>query len=184
MPRFWSLSDAPWDTSLASNQPNTPVVGVSWYEALAYCQWLSAVTGQQFTLPTEAQWEFAARGTGEGLKYPWGNDWNDTAANWDDDGAYDGFNYTAPVGSFENGKSGAGCYDLAGNVWEWCLDWYAPYEGTMLENPTGPLSGSERAVRGGSWKSISRSLRVSARTKLKPAATNTNVGFRLVRIVE
>lgn len=183
-PRFWSTSDSPWDTSRVSSQPNAPVVGISWYEALAYCQWLSAVTGQHFTLPTEAQWEFAARGAGEGTKYPWGNNWNDTAANWDDDGADDGYAYTAPVGSFEKGVSGTGCYDLAGNVWEWCLDWYALYEATTVNNPAGPLSGSKRVVRGGSWKSINRSLRVVARTKLSPGAANANVGFRIVRITE
>jgi formylglycine-generating enzyme required for sulfatase activity len=181
-PRFWNLSETPWDTCQASNLPNAPVIGVSWFEALAYCQWLSAVTGQKFTLPTEAQWERAARGTGAGSKYPWGNVWDGTAANWDDSGKTDGFSFTAPVGHFERGKTPGGCYDLAGNAWEWCLDWYAEYAATASDNPTGPLLGSERVVRGGSWKSISRTLRTAARTKLGPVSANTHVGFRLVRV--
>lgn len=183
-PRGWNLSETPWDTCQASNQADTPVLGISWYEALAYCQWLSAVAGQKFTLPTEAQWERVARGSGAGTKYPWGNNWDATAANWDDTGATDGFAFTSPVGHFAKGKSPDGCYDLSGNVWEWCLDWYADYTATMAENPSGPLSGTERIVRGGSCNSISRSLRSVARVRLGPTSANAYIGFRLVRVTE
>ena len=178
-PRYWSSSDTPWDTCSASNQANMPVVGISWYEAYAYCNWLSQITGTSYKLPTEAQWERAARGAGVGRKYPWGNDWQETYANWDDNGEKDGFAYAAPVGSFENGKSVEGCYDLAGNVWEWCLDWYAAYETGSFLDPTGATSGDYRVVRSGSWKSVSRSLRTVSRTKLEPNSANFNIGFRL-----
>ncbi len=179
-PRFWSSSDTPWDTCSASNQATSPVVGISWYEAYAYCNWLSQITGTVYKLPTEAQWERTARGAGVGRKYPWGNDWQEAYANWDDNGEMDGFVYATPVGSFENGKSVEGCYDLAGNVWEWCQDWFGDYETGTFVDPVGPGSGESRVVRGGSWKSISRSLRTASRTKLEPKSANRNIGFRLV----
>ena len=178
-PRNWSNSDTPWDTCSASNQAASPVVGISWYEAYAYCQWLNQITGTSYKLPTEAQWERTARGAGVGRKYPWGNDWQEAYANWDDNGEKDGFVYAAPVGSFENGKSIEGCYDLAGNVWEWCQDWYAPYETGSFLDPTGATSGDSRVVRSGSWKSVSRSLRTVSRTKLEPNSANSNIGFRV-----
>jgi len=178
-PRFWSNSDTPWDTCSASNQATSPVVGLSWYEAYAYCNWLSQITGTSYNLPTEAQWERAARGAGVGRKYPWGNDWQETYANWDDNGEKDGFVYASPVASFENGKSIEGCYDFAGNVWEWCQDWYGDYETGTFIDPVGAVSGESRVVRGGSWKSISRSLRTVSRTKLEPKSANRNIGFRV-----
>ena len=178
-PRCWSSSDTPWDTCSASNLSNSPVVGINWYEAYAYCRWLSQITGISYRLPTEAQWERAARGAAIGTKYPWGNEWQESYANWDDNGEKDGFTNAAPVGSFENGKSVEGCYDLAGNVWEWCQDWYAPYESGSFLDPTGATSGDSRVVRSGSWKSVSRSLRTVSRTKLEPKSANTNIGFRL-----
>jgi formylglycine-generating enzyme required for sulfatase activity len=179
-PRFWSNSDTPWDTCSASNQAASPIIGVSWYEAYAYCNWMSQITGTTYKLPTEAQWERTARGAGAGRKYPWGNDWQETYANWDDNGEKDGFVYAAPIGSYENGKSVEGCYDLAGNVWEWCYDWYADYESGTFIDPVGPASGEARVVRGGSSKSIPRSLRTVSRTKIEPNSANTNIGFRLV----
>ncbi|MBN1350162.1 SUMF1/EgtB/PvdO family nonheme iron enzyme [candidate division KSB1 bacterium] len=178
-PRYWSNSDTPWDTCRASNFADSPVIGISWYEAYAYCKWLNDITGKQYRLPTEAQWERAARGAEDGAKYPWGNSWIETAANWDDNAASDGYLYAAPVGSFESGKSAAGCYDLAGNVWEWCQDWYASYEEGTFADPTGPAAGDARVVRGGSWKSISRSLRTVSRSKIEPDLSNNNIGFRL-----
>ncbi len=178
-PRNWSNSDTPWDTCSASSQAISPVVGVSWYEAYAYCKWLSQITGKSYRLPSEAQWERAARGGGVGRKYPWGNDWQETYANWDDNGEKDGFVYAAPIGSYQNGKSSEGCFDLAGNVWEWCHDWYDVYQSGTAIDPTGPTAGTARVIRGGSWKSIPRSLRTVSRTKLGPKYANTNVGFRL-----
>lgn len=178
-PRFWNNRETPWDTCTASIQPNSPVVGISWYEACAYCRWMSQLSGKAFRLPAEAQWERVARGAGTGTKYPWGDDWNAALANWDENGAQDGHLSTAPVGIFENGKSTAGCYDLAGNAWEWCSDWYAAYQSSPLNEPQGPATGSARVVKGGSWKSIPRSLRTVSRTKLAPESASRSVGFRL-----
>lgn len=178
-PRYWSNSETPWDSCSVSNQANSPVIGISWYETYAYCKWLSSITGKNYKLPTEAQWERAARGGGNGTKYPWGNTWNETAANWEDNGAKDGHLYAAPVGSFDSGKSEDGCYDMAGNVWEWCFDWYAAYTDGGSTDPAGPDEGDSRVVRGGSWKSIPRSLRTVSRTKIDPKCSNNNIGFRV-----
>jgi len=140
----------------AYNAPNQPVVGVSWYDAVAYAEW----AGKR--LPTEAEWERAARGGLVGMKYPWGNeDPNGTQCNladsscinydWAIKNINDGYQYTAPVGSFP--PNGYGLYDMAGNVWEFCIDWYDPsyYTNPPKQNPTGPNSGTTRVMRGGSW---------------------------------
>jgi formylglycine-generating enzyme required for sulfatase activity len=164
---------------------NHPVVGVSWDDANAYCQWLSKKTGLKFKLPTEAQWEKAARGT-DGRKYPWGNHdpyYNGQYyANYDpgkDDA--DGYIYTAPVGSFPNGVSPYGLLDMAGNVWEWCSDWYDEnyYRSSPDKNPAGPQSGSNRVVRGRSWSLDAWGLRCANRNGFGPSDRNGGLGFRL-----
>ncbi|MCP5050116.1 MAG: SUMF1/EgtB/PvdO family nonheme iron enzyme, partial [bacterium] len=116
---------------------NFPIIGVSWHNASAYCEWLSKKTGVTFKLPTEAQWEKAARGT-DGLKYPWGEQVpSKNLANFSSN-----IGKTSPVGSYPNGASPYGLLDMAGNVWEWCGDWYAGYSSEPQKNPTGPASGS------------------------------------------
>ncbi|NLI99498.1 formylglycine-generating enzyme family protein, partial [bacterium] len=100
---------------------NYPVFYVSWYGASAYAKW----TGKR--LPTEAEWEYAASNGGTTL-YPWGNEWHDDYCNWGDTGKLDGYEFTAPVGSFEKGKNHYDCYDMVGNVFEWVADWYEPYD--------------------------------------------------------
>ena len=120
-----------------------PMVNVTWNDAKAYADWAGA------SLPTEAQWEKAARGT-DGRKYPWGNDW-DTSKLWSSvDGEKHG---TAPVGSFPKGASPYGALDMTGNVWEWCADWYGDdyYENAPARNPVGPATGDCRVLRGGCW---------------------------------
>jgi len=164
------------------NAPNQPVVGVSWYEADAFCRWKSAqrpsteVSGP-FRLPTEAEWEYAAGGK-EGRKYPWGNeDPSPERANY----AQTGLKQTSPVGAFPLGASKEGVLDLAGNVYEWCGDWYGGYPNAAQVDPTGPTSGSSRVIRGGSWNNNGNRLRAANRNNRTPDNRNNNVGFRVAR---
>jgi serine/threonine-protein kinase len=128
-----------------SGYANHPVVGVTWYGAAAYCEWAGA------RLPTEAEWEYAARGP-EGRVFPWGDEFDCTLCNSWAEGC-DGYDRTAPVGSFPGGASWCGALDMLGNVWEWVADWYGPdyYANSPSRNPTGPSSGVYRVMRGGSW---------------------------------
>ena len=167
-----------WDNS-KYNAPEQPVVGVSWYDAVAYAEW----AGKR--LPTEAEWEKAARGGLAGKRYQWGDEAPDSGgvyrANYDP-GNYteDGYNYPAPVGSFP--PNGYGLYDMAGNVWEWCADWLGDdyYENSPLNNPLGPDFGTDRVLRGGSWAHLPDSLRVAYRCYDPPAIADHNIGFRCV----
>ena len=166
-----------------------PVVYVSSVDAIRFCDWLSRQEGKKYRLPTEAEWEYAARGT-DGRTYPWGEKLNrgdlanladcNTTFPWRDPEINNGFSETAPVGSFPRGASPFGIEDMAGNVWEWCLDFYEPYKGKERTNPLSNLSVGRRIYRGGSWKSRASSLRTTTRNFNLPEYSANDVGFRVV----
>jgi eukaryotic-like serine/threonine-protein kinase len=156
-------NDARWNGSIR------PVVGVSWNDAADYCAWAGG------RLPTEAQWEYAARGP-ESLKYPWGNSApSDTLLNYNNN-----IGRTTDVGSYPDGESWIGALDMAGNVWEWVADWYDSdyYIDSPEENPAGPSSGQYKVLRGGSWYLNARYVRGANRYSLTATSRSTFIGFR------
>ncbi len=166
-----------------------PVIYVSSREAENFCKWLSVRDGKRYRLPSEAEWEYAARGV-DGRAYPWGDKLDaghfanlaDKRTNfaWRDLIIDDGFAETAPVGRFPKGASPFGVEDLAGNVFEWCFDCFEPYKGKDRTNPRGTPNGLKRNYRGGSWKSRAASLRATARAFNLPDYSSNDVGFRVI----
>jgi formylglycine-generating enzyme required for sulfatase activity len=161
---------------------NRPVINVSWHDAVAYAEWLSEQTGKKYRLPTEAEWEYAARG-GTSTKYWWGNNIGKNRANCRGCGSrWDGKS-TAPVGSFA--PNPFGLYDTAGNVWEWCADsWHGSYKGAPTDGRV--WSGGDesyRVLRGGSWFNIPRSARTADRVRYTSDERNDFYGFRVVSSV-
>jgi formylglycine-generating enzyme required for sulfatase activity len=152
--------------------PTLPVTSVNWFDAVAYCRWLSAQWGLRFRLPTEAEWEFAARGGLEQKAYPWGDEARSYAAGRWLDGP-------EPVATTE--PNGYGLFDMCENVHEWCGDWYDPlyYGVSPPENPRGPERGKRRSSRGGAWRHHIKFSRCAARSSIPPEFRYADYGFRV-----
>ena len=174
-----------FDNDPTYSSEDYPVVGVSWYDAAAYCEWAGG------RLPTEAEWEYAARGP-NGFIFPWGNVFDGSKLNscdtscpesWKNDDLNDGYARTAPVVSFQDGSSWLGTLNMLGNVWEWVLDWYDRdyYGRSPSTNPTGPEDGEFKVLRGWGWFNARDLLNASFRgNDDDPAPRNDSVGFRCV----
>jgi formylglycine-generating enzyme required for sulfatase activity len=174
-PYAWETPDPP--AGLGSH----PVVLVRHDDALSYCQWLSDELEQVTRLPTEAEWEKAARGGVEGLRYPWGQDIDASHGNFLAEGTVKRLRGTRPTGTYP--PNAYGLYDMMGNVWEWVSDWYAPdyYGRGDVRDPRGADSGNMRIVRGGSWVNDDVSmLRCAYRHKVPPDTYAHSMGFRIV----
>lgn len=169
---------APENWAEQREHPTRPVVDVSWNDAVQYCGWLSGEQGRNVRLPTEAEWEFAARG-GTDLMYPWGPEApDDRRANY-----RRLIRHPSPVGLFPAGTTRDGVVDLAGNVFEWCQDHFATYSSRPLDDPHGAETGSRQVLRGGSWDSDADALRASHRAAGRPDERLSQIGFRCAREV-
>jgi len=196
---------------------NHPATGISWWDVVKWCNAKSRKDGftpcyytdaglttelvagtsevhvkwtaNGYRLPTEAEWEFAARGGLPDKSHPWGQGLHSSKANYYD--SADPFGGTAPVGYYnghqvpsgQDMKNGYGLADMAGNVWEWCWDWLGPYSWAALTNPQGPASGADRVIRGGAWDGVATVLRCAYRDGSTPEHRSFTAGFRPARIV-
>ena len=157
------------------NHPRQPVVAVSWFEAARYCEWLSDRTHRHFRLPTEAEWERAARGGIEGKLFPWGDappeSLPDYGSRWK----------TGPEPVARYAPNAFGLYDISENVHEWCSDWYQAdyYAISSDRNPRGPANGERKASRGGSWRHHIKVTRCAARSSIPPEFQYADYGFRV-----
>jgi formylglycine-generating enzyme required for sulfatase activity len=173
-PYVWRAGDPPRDRGAH------PVTLVTVDDALTYCQWLGRKTGLPVRLPTEAEWERAARGGVDGLNYPWGDEIEPHRANYLADLASKQRRSTQPVGSFP--PNAYNVFDVIGNVWEWVTDWYQAdiYTDRLRHNPAGPPNGTLRILRGGAWVVHDpRMLRTSYRHKVPPDTYAYSIGFRI-----
>jgi len=166
-PALWS------DPSFS--HPDQPVVAVSWFDAVQYCDWLSEMTGRKYRLPTEAEWERAARGGQEGKQFPWGDDAPQSLPN------YHKRWKSGPEPVAQYAPNAFGLFDICENVHEWCSDWFrADYYAVSPDcNPLGPEDGERRASRGGSWRHHIKVARCAARSSLPPQFKYADYGFRV-----
>ena len=201
--RYWSYP--------SYNKPENPITGVSWYHAVDYCNWRSLIEGftpaykltdkldawgypiyqldkaaNGYRLPSEAEFEYAARGGLAGKLFPWGNKFDPSFANYDDERGVMKGKWWRLAKVKDTPPNGYGLYDMSGNVWQWTNDWYDPgyYQRSPQNNPMGPETGRTKVIRGGSWGSISPDdLRVSKRSFSAPSNYNYDIGFRCVKSV-
>ena len=172
VPPYWNHPDF--------SHPDQAVVAVNWFEAVKYCGWLSEQTGRQYRLPTEAEWERAARGGREGSRYPWGDqpshEWPEYVRRW-------GGEVKGPLPVGLGTPNPFGLYDIGENVHEWCADWFRNnyYASSPGRNPRGPAVGERRASRGGSWRHQIKASRCAARSSIPPVFQYADYGFRVVR---
>jgi sulfatase modifying factor 1 len=174
-PYVWGTDQPP------AGRGSHPVVLVRYDDAVAYCEWLSSTTERTVRLPTEAEWEKAARAGSEGSRYPWGGDIDASRGNYLADASARSQRGTRPTGTYP--PNGFGLYDVVGNVWEWVADWYdADYYGVgEMRDPRGPQIGNMRVVRGGSWVNDDVSmLRCAYRHQVPPDTYAYSIGFRIV----
>jgi formylglycine-generating enzyme required for sulfatase activity len=195
----YEVTQKEWREVMGSNPSNfqgdtLPVEQVSWYEAIEYCNKLSLKEGLTpvyrgsgdditcdfnatgYRLPTEAEWEYAARGGNKDLSYEYAGGNRVDVVAWYYENSDDS---THPVGTKQ--ANSLGLYDMSGNVWEWCWDWYGDYSGGRQSDPTGTSLGSYRVIRGGSWSNTDFRMRSVVRNYNTPSAQNIYLGFRLVR---
>ena len=200
----YEVTQAQWQQIMGINLSqvkgaNLPVESVSWDDVQTFLKKLNArEPGVRYRLPTEAEWEYAARGSA-GRTYPWGNRFDGKRLNacdqrckypWKEQGVDDGYATTAPVGSYAEGQSPFGVHDMAGNVWEWVADRYAPdaykaraASGQTVVDPRGPETGVNRGLRGGSWNDAADHCQAAHRGYAHPDNRLQYVGFRLLREV-
>ena len=177
----YEVTQEEWQAVMGSNPSvfkgaKRPVEYVSWNDCQAFIRKLNSISGRRFRLPTEAEWEYAARGgnRSRGYKYAGSNNLSAVAWYYDNSG-----NQTHEVGGKQPNE--LGLYDMSGNVWEWCQDWYGSYSSSSQTNPTGSYSGSNRVMRGGSWDNYARYCRVSTRRHFTPDFRINRFGFRLAQ---
>ena len=175
----YEVTQEEWQTVMGNNPSSVkgarrPVENVSWDDCQEFIRKLNSITGKQFRLPTEAEWEYAARGGNKsnGYKYAGGNDID--RVSWYD---LNSGNSTSDVG--QKVPNELGLFDMSGNVWEWCQDWYGNYDDGNQTNPTGPSTGTDRVYRGGGWYSIAGYCRVSCRSAISPEKSDNRLGLRL-----
>jgi formylglycine-generating enzyme required for sulfatase activity len=183
--RFWTEAGWEWKSRWNIFSPaywseiewrieNHPVIGISWFEAVAYCKWLSEVTGQKFRLPTEAEWEKAAAGKGP---WPWGSDFDDEPSNTSESG----IGKPTCVGLFVGSASLSGIHDMAGNVWQWCNSEFRTYDKYQPTDGRESIDGSSpRCIRGGSWLNNKDRARLANRDHYFPGDRHYDLGFRVV----
>jgi sulfatase modifying factor 1 len=159
------------------NHPEQPVTAISWFETLAYCEWLSEVTGSHFRLPTEAEWERAARGGTDGKLFPWGNEPPQSRPR------YESLWQRGPEPVRSSEPNAYGLFEMCENVHEWCSDWFQAnyYAQSPERNPPGPADGDRKSSRGGSWRHHVKIARCSARSSIPPQFQYPDYGFRVAR---